>query len=873
MVALRTASTRYDPHEVNRVAGDLRLQVEAELGKPTSRGSKWSTWPCPFHHETHGASLMVCADGWKCAGKCSHDHMQDAIAWHRQRNGWTFGQTVDYIMGTPAAPLRTLPTTALVISKSASAKPPVETWQRAALAAIEAAEAYLWSDQPDAQVALAYLRARGLHDETIRRYRLGYTPRWQKTTWLKDDGKPASLPPGVVIPWIIGGELWKVNVRCRVGGLSAALGIPDDTTGGKPSPKYLQLAGGNNAALYNADAIQPGQPALIAEGEFDALIAMQDQDVAAPVTFGSASNGVAPRWAKMLAEAGVVLAALDNDEAGAKGKARIVEALPDTRVISVPGGKDVTEYAQRGGDVRAWIVGELERLSTAPQPAPSDEPEIIPFFDHFPNGLDERWKAWLRRMAKHAPLTVYIWEQAIHAGLHGSHEAISAEQVADYHIRLGRANESERQKLIEQHLTGLEKLHVNRLLTTESNTPFPVVKSRIAYHFRDFNSAYQVVMEWADPRLEQAAYPGFSVVKSRDDDKPTAIRRRLQARHFTGQAGYSEDEATTIAADIAAHLALPPDENDLRARHRLTKHRLKLASALLDPGPVTPFPPGVQFSDYSQFDAARYRTAVESIPESADWSQSQWIAHLGVSKGTLINSRADAGLHTKQRYKTLSLSPHDQVQAQVSDYAHKVKGKPTHMDIYDARTRQTWREPYKAQAAQGYLRAEHAVDVRFQVASLTEIDPAGPRERSEPESTKAPVQVAERDQAMSKPDALPRYGAYTGPGFSKAWLWSQLVLHLLAAGHAESEVTKRPLNDLIAVARGKAMWTPVEEVIETEPEVFIAPASSLPFVDTPVRPVAPFDLDAARRWCDRMEAEYRARHPEQPATLFEGVTA
>ena len=51
---------------------------------------------------------------------------------------------------------------------------------------------------------LAYLRSRGLADETIRAARLGWTKRADGVPWK---------PPGVVIPWFEGDRLTRVKIR------------------------------------------------------------------------------------------------------------------------------------------------------------------------------------------------------------------------------------------------------------------------------------------------------------------------------------------------------------------------------------------------------------------------------------------------------------------------------------------------------------------------------------------------------------------------------------------------------------------------------------------------------------------------------------
>ena len=115
----------------------------------------------------------------------------------------------------------------------------------------------LWSDA--GRKALAWLKGRGLQDTTIQAAELGYNSedlRQNASLWgLESEHKPIWVPRGIVIPWRIGGDLWRVNLR-RPGGI----------------PKYIGPAGYSNA-LYHADALIGGKrPVVLVEGEFDALI-------------------------------------------------------------------------------------------------------------------------------------------------------------------------------------------------------------------------------------------------------------------------------------------------------------------------------------------------------------------------------------------------------------------------------------------------------------------------------------------------------------------------------------------------------------------------------------------------------------------------
>ena len=123
------------------------------------------------------------------------------------------------------------------------------------------------------------------------------------------------LPRGIVIPAWQGDTIWYIKVRRPQPGDALARGI--EQVGFLPGMKYAHVRGGKSA-LYGANAMR-GLPALLlAEGEFDTLLAWQlAGDLADVATLGSATqrpNGVA---AQALRRARRTLVAYDTDPAGA----------------------------------------------------------------------------------------------------------------------------------------------------------------------------------------------------------------------------------------------------------------------------------------------------------------------------------------------------------------------------------------------------------------------------------------------------------------------------------------------------------------------------------------------------------------------------
>jgi hypothetical protein len=282
-------------------------------------------------------------------------------------------------------------------------QPPSKQWQEAAMLILERAEHYLWHPKSvEGQQALAYLHWRGFQDETIKQARLGYVPlgkdgRWYKGTFeqwgidpekLRDELRAkggVSVPNGILIPWLEGSRVWKLATK-RPG----------------EQMSYGQVMG-SGEGLYNVDALEPGQPAQIVEGEFDSLSVQQEAgDLIACVATGSLTRGRTLRWLAHLRTCSAGLQSFDADPpderdicSGDEGAHYWLEKLPDfirwrPWVDDVPGAwrfKDPNEMLQykeefrlfTGHTLRDWIQTGINALSptSAWVSSSAEEPVVL----------------------------------------------------------------------------------------------------------------------------------------------------------------------------------------------------------------------------------------------------------------------------------------------------------------------------------------------------------------------------------------------------------------------------------------------------------------------------------------------------------------
>jgi hypothetical protein len=766
------------PHDIEflKTRTDCREIAYRYLGAPRITHHNYVQYLAP-HRAEHTASFTIYADHFYDFGTSEHG---DALNLIQLLEKCDLRRAIEILAEFAGErPPTAKPTRPIAQSTSVSAntsEPPSAEWQHLLVEIVQVSAAQL--RDPKWAGKRRYLQQRGLNDTTIDAAQLGYNPQWLDLTV---NNQPIKIGPGLLIPWYVEGVLWAVHIR------------PDS---GKP--KYIYAAGGKNAgALYNADAIRSGLPVVAVEGEFDALLLQQQAgDLAAFVATGGASGHLPAQYREAVAAAPYTALIRDNDAAGQHYAERNGAGLPDDHVVlCVPQGKDPTEYLiDYHGDLRAWFSEAIAAATVDTS-----------FVEHHAHGLRDQWAGLFRRFCKQGAAALFIYLEAIRQGLHKPYQPISATKLARYHIELGFAAAQDFDKLEHLYRQGLKALAQAEVLVTESNTPTVAKTStsrEIGYLPRSLDEIIEILLWYLDPQLDKQFYPGYS--SDPQDGDPQPVRLDLQAKHFFGE--YTTD--VVDAYETAAAFTRLPVQSDAptekRAKRRKVKRLGEIRQALYEDQQVTPLALEAVFSNYSEFDAARYWGKVYYAPDQeVTWDQEQWTDFLGVTRSSLGNLRKKTGLTTQQDFSQRLAIQRGAIEPQVRGFARKVQGKPIKIVAADAVTRSTYTGNYSVATVREHLEAGHAVQVIFQTASITSIDPNGPQLPAEkpPQEKAAPPPAEAAVQEQPKP--APR----------RSWLWSQVILNLLCAGYTEQQVVHLSLAEAITLVRERAKQNPPPDAL------------------------------------------------------------
>lgn len=352
----------------------LRTDLLAIISHDTTlkkTGSNWWAGACPFCGGKDRFVLHDTGQGWRWLCRvCGDGKYHNVIDYVMKRDSCNFVEACQALGGESYQG-------ADLVMKPKEPKQLTETlpndadnWQGNAKNIIRFCEAALWSGSAAANKALEYLRqARGLTDETIKKWHLGFS--------AGDYIGKVYISGGITIPAIFNQQVWYIKIRLIEGVKFRCQNRDCQKVLDKPGPcpfcgeknKYRGVPG-SKAALFGADTLRGKKFALLVEGEFDTILANQEFGDPCGIgvfTLGSQSaNFDWLTWGKYLMPIEGIIAAYDSDGSSEKGIQKIMAASDIIHPVVCPrlekGNKDISDYALAGGNLKAWLLAEFSQL-------------------------------------------------------------------------------------------------------------------------------------------------------------------------------------------------------------------------------------------------------------------------------------------------------------------------------------------------------------------------------------------------------------------------------------------------------------------------------------------------------------------------------
>jgi DNA primase len=345
------------------------------------RAGKNYTGFCPFHPNTRTPAFVVFQESgtWRCFGQCNEGG--DIFRFVMKKEGWDFSEALHHLAERAGVQL----------------KPPTPAEQAAAeehdhlRALLEDAVTFYRHhllNTPAGQTALDYLHRRGLKDETMEVFGLGYAPNaWEAAlTYFKEKGYPeASLMEAGLVTERAGDEhqtggrgfydrfRHRIMIpirdeRGRMAGFGARILNPDDLPKFLNSPQTPVFDKGH--LLYGLDRarkdIRKLDQVVIVEGYLDVIALHQAGFANAVSPMGTALTENQLNLIKRFTRR--IVLALDPDAAGAKATLRGLQIARQTLDREVEAVFDARGLLRHEGRLQADI-----RVTTLPQGMDPDD--------------------------------------------------------------------------------------------------------------------------------------------------------------------------------------------------------------------------------------------------------------------------------------------------------------------------------------------------------------------------------------------------------------------------------------------------------------------------------------------------------------------
>ena len=354
---------------------------------------------CPFHSNTHTPAFVVFPESqtWRCFGQCNEGG--DIFSYVMKREGWDFNEALRFLAEKAGV---TLVPYSPVNEQSASLK---ENLSRVLESAQQFYRQQMLETKPG-QDALAYLHKRGLTDETIMIWGLGFAPAgWNDLSiHLKRKGYDDSLilQAGLLTERESGETYDKFRNRLmfpirdaygKMAGFGGRVLDPDDAPKYMNSPRTDLFDKGR--MLFGLDlarqTIRKEEQAVIVEGYMDVIGLHQAGFHSAVSPMGTALTEDQFKLLKKYSR-NIVLA-LDPDAAGEKATLRGLETVRKSMDQDAEMRFDAHGLLHVEGRLKADI-----RVTTLPE---GKDPDEIVLSDP---------QAWQKILAEAKPVVVHVME-------------------------------------------------------------------------------------------------------------------------------------------------------------------------------------------------------------------------------------------------------------------------------------------------------------------------------------------------------------------------------------------------------------------------------------------------------------------------------
>lgn len=306
---------------------------EYESNCPNCGGDdRFRLWPT--------APAKNCQGRYWCRQCAKHG---DSIQFARDFLGLSFEQALEKTHATiPQKPLSIQWT--YNNYKPAVLKRPPNLWIKKAACLIEHAYQRLLRQRN----ILDYLQSRGLSREAIQNYKIGWTPAdsfHEKDEWglHEASNKKLWIPKGIIIPTMEAhGDIIRLKVRRF------------DWKENDELPKYIAISGSMNGLSIMGNA--SSNIMIVVESELDAYaIHHVAGDFLKVIAVGSCLKNPDNVTDYLAKNTPVLIVCYDNDAAGQKMRDKWQRLYPHARGYSVPHGKDIGEFIEKGGDLKTII--------------------------------------------------------------------------------------------------------------------------------------------------------------------------------------------------------------------------------------------------------------------------------------------------------------------------------------------------------------------------------------------------------------------------------------------------------------------------------------------------------------------------------------